>query len=194
MQEQEPYQGVKTEREVKYGPADRHLLPSGRIRQLSAKYGYDPAAMVTGIFTPGLMTSALAAHTRGPLAAALRHYDPREVIARLMQQAPPEQVGLVNTLRYIDFKHTLPGDVLVKVDRACMSVALEVRPVYLHRDMLQLAGAIPGAQLAGRKHTKEALKVALECWLPAGCCFRLCSPRRRGPRAPSCSSRSAFSW
>src|SRR5258705_4220952 len=26
MQEQEPYQGVKTEREVKYGPADRHLL------------------------------------------------------------------------------------------------------------------------------------------------------------------------
>src|SRR5258708_4863946 len=26
MQEKEPYQGVKTEREVKYGPADRHLL------------------------------------------------------------------------------------------------------------------------------------------------------------------------
>jgi asparagine synthase (glutamine-hydrolysing) len=148
--------------------ADRHLHPDGRIRQLSAKYGYDPAAMVTGIFTPGLTTSVLEAHVRGPLAAALRHYDPREVIARLMRQAPPEQVGLVNTLRYIDFKHTLPGDVLVKVDRACMSVALEVRPVYLHRDMLRLAGAIPGAQLAGRKHTKETLKVAFESWLPAG--------------------------
>jgi acetyl esterase/lipase len=26
MQENEPYQGVKTEREIKYGPADRHLL------------------------------------------------------------------------------------------------------------------------------------------------------------------------
>src|SRR5437879_12905282 len=26
MQEKEPYQGVKTERGVKYGPADRHLL------------------------------------------------------------------------------------------------------------------------------------------------------------------------
>jgi len=26
MQQKEPYQGVKTEREVKYGPADRHLL------------------------------------------------------------------------------------------------------------------------------------------------------------------------
>ena len=148
--------------------ADRHLQPAGRIRQLSAKYGYDPAAMVTGIFTMGLATSALEAHARGPLAAALRHYHPCEVITRLMQQAPPERVGLVNTLRYIDFKHTLPGDILVKVDRACMAVALEVRPVYLHRDMLHLAGAIPGAQLAGRRHTKETLKVAVEGWLPAG--------------------------
>ena len=26
MQQKEPYQGVKTEREVKYGPAERHLL------------------------------------------------------------------------------------------------------------------------------------------------------------------------
>src|SRR6476661_2352221 len=102
------------------------------------------------------------------LAAELQHYDPREVIGRLMRQAPPERVGLVNTLRYVDFKHTLPGDILVKVDRACMAVALEVRPVYLHRDMLRLAGAIPGAQLAGPAHTKETLKVAVGGWLPAG--------------------------
>jgi asparagine synthase (glutamine-hydrolysing) len=148
--------------------ADRHLHPAGRIRRLSAKYGYDPVALMTGIFTMGLSTSALEAHARGPLADAVRHYDPREVITRLLRKAPPEEVGLVNTLRYIDVKHTLPGDVLVKVDRACMSVALEVRPVYLHRDMLQLAAAIPGAQLAGRKQTKETLKVAMESWLPAG--------------------------
>jgi asparagine synthase (glutamine-hydrolysing) len=148
--------------------ADHHLHPAGRIRQLSAKYGYDPEAMVTGIFTHGLTTSTLEAHARGPLAVALQHYDPREVIARLMQQARPERVGLVNTLRYIDFKHTLPGDILVKVDRSSMAVALEVRPVYLHRDMLRLAGAIPSARLAGPKHTKEALKVAVGSWLPAG--------------------------
>jgi asparagine synthase (glutamine-hydrolysing) len=148
--------------------AGRHLDSAGRIRQLSAKYGYDPAAMVTGIFTMGLMSPAVEAHARGPLAAAARHYDPREVITRLMQKAPPNRVGLVNTVRYIDFKHTLAGDVLVKVDRACMAVALEVRPVYLHRDMLQLAGAIPSEQLVGRKSTKEALKVAMESWLPPG--------------------------
>lgn len=148
--------------------ADRRLHPAGRIRRLSAKYGYDPAAMLTGIFTTGLTASALEAHARGPLAAAARHYHPREAITRLMRQAPPDRVGLVNTLRYIDFKHALAGDILVKVDRACMAVALEVRPVYLHRDMLDLAAAIPGAQLAGRKHTKETLKVAMGSWLPAG--------------------------
>lgn len=148
--------------------AGRHLHPAGRIRRLSAKYGYDSAAMLTGVFTPGLSTSALEAHARGPLAAAVRHYHPCEVITRLMHKAPPDQVGPVNTLRYIDFKHTLAGDILVKVDRACMAVALEVRPVYLHRDMLRLAGAIPGAQLAGPRHAKETLKVAMAGWLPAG--------------------------
>ncbi len=147
--------------------AGGHLDPASRIRRLACKYGYDPAGMLTGMLTHGLSTPALAAHARGPLAEAIRHYHPGDVITRLVREAPPEQVGLVNTLRYLDFKHTLAGDVLVKVDRACMSVALEVRPVYLHRDMLQLAGAIPGDQLAGRKHTKEPLKVALASWLPA---------------------------
>ncbi|MEO7475266.1 MAG: asparagine synthase (glutamine-hydrolyzing) [Gemmatimonadales bacterium] len=148
--------------------AARHPQPGGGIRRLSAKYGYDPAAMLTGMLTFGLTTPDLEAHARGPLAAAVRHYDPREVIQRLLHRAPPERVGLVNTLRYIDFKHTLAGDVLVKVDRACMAVALEVRPVYLHRDMLALAGAIPGARLAGPRHTKETLKVAMANWVPAG--------------------------
>jgi asparagine synthase (glutamine-hydrolysing) len=148
--------------------ADHHLRPAGRIRRASAKYGYDPIAMLAGIVTPGLTSSMLAGYARGPLAAALPHYDPRDVLVRLAQQAPPEHVGLLNTLRYIDFKHTLPGDVLVKVDRACMAVALEVRPVYLHRDMLELTGAIPGEELASPKQTKETLKAALAGWLPAG--------------------------
>jgi asparagine synthase (glutamine-hydrolysing) len=148
--------------------ADRHLDRGNRLRRLSAKYGYNQATMLTDIVTTGLTTAELELHARGPLAAELRHYEPCEVITGLMQRARPEQVGLVNTLRYIDLKHTLAGDILVKIDRACMAVALEVRPVYLHRDMLQLAGAIPSAQLVGREHAKETLKVALDTWLPAG--------------------------
>jgi asparagine synthase (glutamine-hydrolysing) len=148
--------------------ADRHLDPAGPVRRLSAKYGYDPAGLVTNLFTMGMSTSVLQRYARGSLAHALRHYDPRDVILQLINKAPPHEVGLVNAIRYIDFKHTLAGDVLVKVDRACMAVALEVRPVFLHRDMLQLAGTIPGARLAGPEQAKEALKIAVESWLPAG--------------------------
>jgi asparagine synthetase B (glutamine-hydrolysing) len=157
----------------------RRLLPNV-IRRSSAKYGYDPAAMVGDLFTMGLKRPVVAAHARGPLAEAARHYDPRDVVSRLLQQAPPERVGMVNTLRYVDLKLTLAGDVLVKVDRACMSVALEVRPVYLHRDMLQLAAAIPAARLAGPTHTKEAVKIAAERWLPA----RNIRRRKQGFLAP----------
>jgi asparagine synthase (glutamine-hydrolysing) len=148
--------------------AQQRLSPSSRLSRLSVKYGYDAAGMITGLLTPGLSTAALEANTRGPLAQAAADYHPGEVITRLLRKAPPDEVGLVNALRYVDFKHTLAGDILVKVDRASMAVALEVRPVYLHRDMLDLAGAIPGAQLATSRHTKEALKVALRSWLPEG--------------------------
>jgi asparagine synthase (glutamine-hydrolysing) len=149
--------------------AEHRFAAGSWIRRLSAKYGYDPASMLAGFLTltPCLMPSGLEAHTRGPLAHAVRHYNPRDVITGLMQKAPPEEVGMVNTLRYIDLKHTLAGDILVKVDRACMAVALEVRPVYLHRDMLELAGAIPSARLVDATHTKEVLKTAVETWLPS---------------------------
>jgi asparagine synthase (glutamine-hydrolysing) len=149
--------------------AETRLAAGSWIRRLSAKYGYDPASMLAGFLTlaPCLMTPALETHARGPLALAVRHYNPRDVITGLMQKAPPEEVGMVNTLRYIDLKHTLAGDILVKVDRACMAVALEVRPVYLHRDMLELAGAIPSAQLVDATHSKEVLKRAVETWVPS---------------------------
>src|SRR5207237_447217 len=66
----------------------------------------------------------------------------------------------------LDLKLTLSGDILVKVDRASMAVSLEVRPVYVHRDLLALAGRIPAQNLADRSHSKEALKTALQLWLP----------------------------
>jgi len=138
---------------------------SSWLRRQSVKYGYDVTGMLTRMLTPALWSPLLKAAMRGPLAAELNEYHPRTVIAEIMKDAPQDD-GLVNTLRYVDFRHTLAGDILVKVDRASMAVALEVRPVYLQRDMLQLAAAIPGDRLAGRAYTKEALKVAAESWLP----------------------------
>jgi asparagine synthase (glutamine-hydrolysing) len=61
---------------------------------------------------------------------------------------------------------------LVKVDRASMAVGLEVRPVFLHRDMLALAGRIPPRLLADRTQGKKVLKAALKPWLPDSILYR----------------------
>src|SRR5262249_35560794 len=117
--------------------------------------------------TTGFAPSALRACARGPLAQALKEYSPRDVIQPLLRRHPPEKVGLINAMRYLDLKLTLASGILVKVDRASMAVSLEVRPVDLHRDMLELAGRVPARLLANRKNTKIALKEALRCWLPS---------------------------
>jgi asparagine synthase (glutamine-hydrolysing) len=53
-----------------------------------------------------------------------------------------------------------------------MAVSLEVRPVYLHRDLLELAGRVPPALLADRRQAKKVLKSALEPWLPSSLLYR----------------------
>jgi asparagine synthase (glutamine-hydrolysing) len=103
---------------------------------------------------------------RGPLAEALRDYDPGMLVEQLLADAPPEKVGLINAMRHLDFALTLPGDMLVKVDRASMASSLEVRAVYLHRDVMELAAAIPPHQLVNRGAAKLLLKDAVRPWLP----------------------------
>lgn len=142
------------------------LLPaSSRTRTVLTQYGQTASSMLTGAMLPGLSAAALAEATRGPLRAALAHYDPEDGVAQLLQGAPPAEVGLVNAMRYLDMKLTLAGGILVKVDRASMAVALEVRPVYLHPDVLALAGRIPPERLATRAEAKKALKDAFRPWL-----------------------------
>lgn len=138
------------------GPVSRALLP----------YAADPATMLCGMLNTGLPLPLLRAASRGELAGALKHYDPMETVLAHLKNAPPREVGFVNSMRYLDLKLTLAGDILVKVDRASMAVSLEARPVYLHRDMLSLAASVPPRLLATRRHAKKLLKSALTVWLP----------------------------
>jgi asparagine synthase (glutamine-hydrolysing) len=100
------------------------------------------------------------------LAEALRHYDPHRLVEQLLVAAPPDEVGLVNAMRHLDFALTLPGDMLVKLDRASMAVSLEVRPLFLHRKVMELAAGIPPWQLVNHNTAKVALKTAVRPWLP----------------------------
>jgi asparagine synthase (glutamine-hydrolysing) len=148
------------------------LGETSRLRTKLQHYGMDASAMMVDMLTTGVPLATLRAAARGPLADCLKHYAPLDAVLPLLRKAPPEKVGLVNSMRYLDLKLTLGGDILVKVDRASMAVSLEVRPVYLHRDLISLAERIPPTLLADRKQTKKALKSALRPWLPDSVLYR----------------------
>jgi asparagine synthase (glutamine-hydrolysing) len=141
------------------------LAPPRRARPV-------PTGALYGAISTCLPENGLRSAARGPLAHALAGYSPRESVLDLLRKAPPDEVGLVNARRYLDLKLTLGSDILVKVDRASMAVSLEVRPVYLHRDVLELAARIPPERLADGDEAKKLLKSALEAWLPRGVLYR----------------------
>lgn len=145
---------------------------TSRFGRTVLQYTANVPTMMLDALTLGLPLPSLRSAARGELADALRHYSPMDVVSSLLEKAPPNKVGLINSMRYLDFKLTLAGDILVKVDRASMAVSLEVRPVYLHRKILELAQKIPPHLLADRRHSKQALKRALKPWLPNSILYR----------------------
>lgn len=149
-----------------------YLTPGARRRRALAQYAASPDEMFTDMLTLGLGVSRLMTGVRGPAATALRDYRPLDTVRTLLARAKPQEVGLVNAMRYLDLKLTLAAGILVKVDRASMAVALEVRPVFLHHALLSLAGRIPPERLAGPRRAKHALKQALEPWLPKDLLYR----------------------
>jgi asparagine synthase (glutamine-hydrolysing) len=135
-------------------------------RRTLTQYGLKPPQMLADALCIGFPLPLLRAVARGPLAEALLHYDTDQLVEQILVDAPPHEVGLVNAMRHLDFALTLPGDMLVKVDRASMAVALEVRPLFLHRDVMELAAGIGPGQLVSRDAAKLALKAAVRPWLP----------------------------
>jgi asparagine synthase (glutamine-hydrolysing) len=148
------------------------LPETSRLRRTIVQHGSSADAALTDTLMLGFTVPALRAAARGDLSDALARYSPADVVTDLLRKAPPGEVGLINASRYLDLKLTLAGDILVKVDRASMAVSLEVRPVFLHRDLLDLAGRIPSALLAGRNRSKGILKDALRPWLPDSVLYR----------------------
>lgn len=148
-------------------------LPVGdRRRRTLLQYGGSMAEMLTDALTLGWSRKRLLRVARGDLRSTLDDYSAADVVNGHLARVPPEEYGLVDAMRYLDLKLTLAGDILVKVDRASMAVSLEVRPVYLHPALLDLAARLPSTALASPEDGKRALKSALEPWLPRDLLYR----------------------
>ncbi len=78
----------------------------------------------------------------------------------------------LSLIQYIDIKTYLPGDILVKVDRASMAHSLEVRvPILDHEFMEWSARLTPSLKLRGQEG-KYIFKKALEPYLPQDILYR----------------------
>ncbi|MGH7500184.1 MAG: asparagine synthetase B family protein [Longimicrobiales bacterium] len=69
---------------------------------------------------------------------------------------------LLARVTHLDALTYLPNDILTKVDRAAMSVALEVRAPFLARDVLEFAFSVPDAYrmrgLSGKRMLRDAVR------------------------------------
>lgn len=83
-------------------------------------------------------------------------------------------------MRHLDFIGYLPGDILVKVDRATMSVGLEARSPILDRRVVEFAWSLPESYLVDASGGKRILRAVMNRYVPQ----RLTDRPKRGFGAP----------
>jgi asparagine synthase (glutamine-hydrolysing) len=75
---------------------------------------------------------------------------------------PPDDVRGLNRAFYFDMTSYLPGDILVKVDRAAMAHGLETRAPFLDRDLVEFALSLPPSLKVDGERTKIIMRKAFE--------------------------------
>ncbi len=120
------------------------------------------------------------------LARALRSRDTDEMIARvvsiwenppvrqsrgepfvLTEGIPDELSDPLSRVMYFDLLHYLPGDLLVKMDRASMAVSLEAREPLLDHRLVELAWSLPVRMKVRSGRGKWILRAIAERHVPA---------------------------
>ncbi len=79
---------------------------------------------------------------------------------------PPRDTRGMNEVLYFDLTSFLPGDILVKVDRAAMANSLETRAPFLDRDLVEFALSLPASLKVRDQETKVLFKQALQQYWP----------------------------
>ncbi len=100
----------------------------------------------------------------------LQGHHAKETLQRHMAAADTD-VPLLQA-QYTDIKTWLPGDILVKVDRASMANSLEVRAPLLDHEIVAWASALPVSHKLEGRNGKRLLKSAFESLVPSDLLYR----------------------
>ena len=139
--------------------APRFLRAKHTLTELSLDAARGFAATVTKLHT----AQRRALFAPG-FAAGLDGHDPTARFAALLDQCA-DAAPLVQA-QFMDLHTWLPGDILVKVDRASMANSLEVRAPFLDPALVAFGLALPTAQKLHGGAGKYLLKQALAPLLP----------------------------
>ena len=99
-----------------------------------------------------------------PMRASLDGHDPAERIVALMDAC--DEADALAQAQHVDLATYLPGDILVKVDRASMANGLEVRAPFLDHELVAWGLALPRALKRRGASGKRVLKAAMTPLLP----------------------------
>jgi asparagine synthase (glutamine-hydrolysing) len=143
-------------------------------RWLRAKHTLTELSLDAALGYLSTMTQVHQARRRALLAPALLArldgYDPTARIAALMEDCGSEDALLA--AQHVDLATWLPGRMLVKVDRASMANALEVRAPLLDYRLAAWGLALPRQLKIHHGEGKYVLKRALEPYLPHDVLYR----------------------
>ena len=131
----------------------------GLLANLAREIG-DAYFSSMSVFPDPLLDAVLSPEVRRDLGG----YSPRENFRarfeRLRHLSPLEQ------MQAVDFQTYLPGDILVKVDRATMAYSLESRSPWLDYRLVELACRLPAPFKLHGQNGKHIFKEAVKPYLP----------------------------
>ncbi len=130
-------------------------MRAGATLENLGRDGFDAYVHSVSAQAPGEALSFL----HPDLRRALEGYDPLEIHRKHFFRGG--RVDTLSRVQYLDLKTYLPGDILVKVDRASMAVSLETRAPFLDHRLLEGAARVPPRYRIKGGRGKWILRTAL---------------------------------
>jgi asparagine synthase (glutamine-hydrolysing) len=121
-------------------------------------------ASVLGLDRPEAIYLDLVSHWKQPNALVLGASEPSTAVTDPAEWA--EVPGIVEHMMFLDLVTYLPGDILVKLDRASMGVSLEGRVPLLDHRVIELAWRVPTSLKLRDGQTKWLLRQVLYRYVP----------------------------